>query len=129
MYRYPLSISPPHPAIDEGQDQRADVGAVHIGVRHDNDLVVSHLGRIELIAFAGAYRSHHRPDFLMPQDFVRLLQHPLHIQNLAFQGQDCLEVPVPAHLRRTAGGLPLDDVQLRLRRIALGAVRQLPGKR
>ena len=37
-----------HLAIEEGQQQSTDVGAVHIGVGHDDDLVVARLGGVEL---------------------------------------------------------------------------------
>ena len=39
-----------HLAKEEGQQQGADVRAVHVGVRHDDDAVVAQLFRLELIA-------------------------------------------------------------------------------
>ena len=35
----------PHVAVEERQQQRADVRAVHVGIGHDDDLVVARLGR------------------------------------------------------------------------------------
>ena len=33
----------PHEAEEEGQQQGADMGAVHIGIGHDDDLVIAEL--------------------------------------------------------------------------------------
>ena len=52
----------------------------------------------------------------------------LDVEDLAAQGQDGLEVPVAALLGRAAGAVALDDVQLALGRVALGAVGQLAGQ-
>ena len=41
-----------HVAEEEGQQQRADVRAVHVGVGHDDDAVVAQLRDVELIADA-----------------------------------------------------------------------------
>jgi hypothetical protein len=38
-----------HVAEEESQQQRADVGAVHIGVGHDDDLWYSELGDVEVV--------------------------------------------------------------------------------
>ena len=36
-----------HLAVEEGEEERADVGAVHVGVGHDDDLVVAGLVDVE----------------------------------------------------------------------------------
>jgi len=36
-----------HLPVEEGEEERADVGAVHIGVGHDDDAVVAGLGGVE----------------------------------------------------------------------------------
>jgi hypothetical protein len=38
-----------HLAVEEGQQQRADVRAVHVGVGHDDDAVVAQLGDVEVV--------------------------------------------------------------------------------
>ena len=38
-----------HLPVEEGQQQRADMGAVDVGVRHDDDLVVAQLVGVELV--------------------------------------------------------------------------------
>jgi hypothetical protein len=59
------SISSRHLAVEERQQQRADVRTVHVGVGHDDDFVVARLVDVELIAAdAGADRGDERADFL-----------------------------------------------------------------
>ena len=53
-----------HLAVEECQQQRADMRAVNIGVGHDDDLVIAQLVEIELIADAGAHCLDQRADFL-----------------------------------------------------------------
>jgi hypothetical protein len=53
-----------HLAVEEGQQQRADMRAVDVGVGHDDDLVVAQLVEVELVAYAGAHRLDEGADFL-----------------------------------------------------------------
>src|SRR3990172_6832807 len=50
-----------HVAEEEGEGEGADVGAVHVGVGHNDDAVVAELGGVELLAEAGAEGGDHRP--------------------------------------------------------------------
>ena len=103
------------------------MGAVHVGVGHDDDLVVAQLVQVEVIAAdAGAQGGDQRADFVGRQHAVET--GALHVQDLAAQGQDGLEGPVAALLGRAAGRIALDDEQLRLGRVALLAVGQLAGQ-
>ena len=43
----------------EGQQQGADVGAVHVGIRHDDDLAIAQLGHVKVLADTAAQRRHH----------------------------------------------------------------------
>ena len=45
-----------HVLVEEGQQQDTDVGAVDVGVRHDDDLVVAGLGDVEIATVAVAGR-------------------------------------------------------------------------
>ena len=45
-----------HLPIEEGQQQRADVGAVDVGVGHDDDLAVAALGEVDFLADAASRR-------------------------------------------------------------------------
>ena len=38
-----------HLAVEEGQQQRADVSAIDVGIGHDDDAVVAQLGSVEVI--------------------------------------------------------------------------------
>jgi uncharacterized membrane protein len=54
-----------HLPVEEGQQQRADVRAVHVGVGHDDDAVVAQLVDVEVVAVpadAGAQRGDQRDD-------------------------------------------------------------------
>ena len=53
-----------HLAVEEGQQQGADMRAIDIGVGHDDDLVIAQLFEVELVADAGAHRLDQRADFL-----------------------------------------------------------------
>ena len=100
---------------------------VDIGIGHDHDLVVARLRDIPLLAEAAADRGNEGPDLVVREHAVdpRLLD----VQHLAAQGQDRLRRAVAAGLRRAACGIALDEKELGLRRVALGAVAELAGKR
>ena len=116
-----------HVAEEERQQQRPDVGAVDVGVRHQDDLVIAQLREVELLgADAGAHRRDEQPDFIVGQDLVvaRLLR----VDDLAAQRQHRLGLAVAPLLGRAAGRVALDDEQLAVLRIALRAVGQLGGQ-
>jgi hypothetical protein len=112
-----------HLAVEEGQQQGADVGAVHVRVGHDDDAVVTQLVHVEVVrpalalgvvfvgvgfADAGAQGGDEGDDFVAGQQlFVAGF---FHVQNLAAQGQDGLEFAVAALLGRAPGGVTLHQV-------------------
>jgi hypothetical protein len=123
-----------HLAVEEGQQQGADVRAVHVGVGHDDDAVVAQLGDVEVVvaggaaglADAGAQGGDQREDFIAGQQlFVAGF---FHVQDLAAQRQDRLELAVAALLGGAAGGVALDDVDLAQRGVFFLAVGQLAGQ-
>ena len=99
---------------------------VDVGVRHEDDLVVPDLPRVEVLADPGAEREDERADLGEGEHLVeaRLLD----VQDLALERQDRLRAPVAALLGRAAGRVALDDEDLRERRIAFLAVRELAGE-
>ena len=99
-----------HLAEQQRQDERADVGAVDVGVRHQDDLVVPELRDVELVADAGAERRDHRLDLGVLQHLVD--PGLLDIEDLAAQREDGLRGAVAPLLGRAAGGVTLDDEQL-----------------
>ena len=118
-------------AAEEGEQQGADVRAVHIGIRHQDDLVVAGLAQVKRtlalpVADAGADGG---DDVLNGLAAQRLVQAGLlHVENLTAQGQDGLGAAVAAHLGGAACGITLHDEELTLLGVAVGAVGQLTGQ-
>ncbi len=78
------------------------MGAVDVGVGHDDDLVVAEFFQVKLLAAdAGAEGGDELFDLLGTEDFVEARL--FHIHNLAAQGQDGLDGPVTPLFGRTAG--------------------------
>jgi len=123
----PLFDQPFHEPVEEGQKQRTDVRAVHVGVGHDDDPVVPELGEVEVVVSeAGADRRDHRADLFVRQGAIQAGL--LDVQDLSPQRQDRLERTVPRHLGAASGGVPLHQVELAAGGIGLAAVGELPGK-
>ena len=118
-------------AAEEGEQKRADVGAVDIGIGHDDDLVVAHLFDVEraflfAIADARADGGDHRLDFLVLQRAVEAGF--LDIDQFSAQRKDCLRAAVAALFGRAACGVALDNVEFGFCRIALRAIGEFAGK-
>ena len=116
-----------HVPEEEREQQRADVGAVHVGVRHQDHLVVAELADVELLrADARSQRRDEEPDFLMGEDLV--VARLLGVDDLAAQRQHRLRLPVAALLGGAARGVALDEEDLAELRFALRAVGELGGQ-
>src|SRR3546814_9790210 len=72
-----------HLAIEEGEQKRADMRAVDVGVGHNHDLVIAQLFEAELIADSRPERLDQRADFLRRDDAVEA--RALDVQDLALQ--------------------------------------------
>ncbi len=116
-----------HEPEQQGQQQGADVGAVDVGVGHQDDLVVAQLVDVELVLHAGAERIDDRLDLPVLQDLVQ--PGLLDVQDLAADRQDRLGARVSSTLGRATGGVALDDEDLALERVVGRAVGQLAGQR
>src|SRR6266542_4297258 len=105
-----------HLAIEESQQKRPDVRPVHVGVRHQDQLVIADVLDREILLDSGADGGDDRPDLLVRQHLVdaRLLD----VQNLSAQGKNRLERTIAALLRRAARAVTLDEIDLAERRIA-----------
>ena len=91
-----------HLPVEKGQQQRADMRAVDIGVGHDDDLVVAQLPEVELVlADARAERGDQRADLGARQHLVEA--RALDVQDLAAQGKHRLEGAVARLLGAAAG--------------------------
>ena len=117
-----------HLPVEEREQQRADVAAVHVGVRHQDDAVVARLLRVVVLAAdPRAQRGDQRHDLRAREHLLeaRLLD----VQDLAAQREDGLVAPVAALLGRAACGVTLDDVELALARVPALAVGELARQR
>ena len=117
-----------HLTIKEGQEQSSDVGAVDVGVGHDDDAVVAQFVGVEVVAAHAladtrAERGDQRQDLVAGQQL--LVTRTLDIQDLAAQRQDRLELAIAALLGRAPGGVTLDDVDFAKGRIFFLTVSQL----
>ncbi len=116
-----------HMAEEEGEQQRANVRAVDVGIGHEDDLAVANLGRVEVVfADAAAERGDHGADFFVAQHLV--VAGLLDVEDLALEGQDGLEAAVAALLGGAAGAFALDQVEFAAVGVAFAAVSQLAGQ-
>ena len=117
-----------HLPVEEGEQQRANMGAVDVGVGHDDDLVVAQLVDVEFLAAdAGAQGRDKGSDLGGTQHLVEA--GALDVEDLATQWQHRLVLTVAGLLGGAAGRVTLDDEDFGLRRVALLAVGKLAGKR
>ena len=99
-----------HVAEEEGEQDAADVHAVLVGIREDDDLVVLQIVHAEVAAVARAQRRDDGADLLVGEHLVDALL--FHVQRLAAQGQDGLRLPHARLLGRAARRIAFDDEQL-----------------
>src|SRR6266545_2342308 len=113
-----------HVPEKERQEQGPDVRAVHVGVRHQDHLVVAQLRDVEFLGSdARAQRGDQQSNFLMRQDLVvaRLLR----VDDLAAQWKHRLDFPVASLLGRAPRRIALHEEDLAKLGVPLGAVGQL----
>ena len=112
-----------HVPVEEREHEGADVRAVHVGVRHDDDPVVAELRDVELVADARADHLHEQLDLGVGEHLVDPVL--LRVDDLPAQRQDRLVRLVARLLGCAAGGVPLDDEHLGKLRVAHLAVGEL----
>ena len=115
-----------HLAVEEREQQRADVRAVDVGIGHDDDAAVAALGEVLIFADAGADGGDHAADFFVGEDFV--FARFVGVDDLAAQGEDGLELAHAAAFGAAAGRVTFHEVQLALVDVAAGAVAELAGE-
>ena len=99
------------------------MGAVHIGICHNNNLVVAELGNIEVVVNSRSKRRDHGTNLSVCIDLVQ--SGFLHVQNLSSQRQDGLVCLASGFLGGSAGGISLYQVDLAVLRILVRTVCQL----
>ena len=123
----PLTDEVRHEAIQEGQQQGIDVGTIDIRIRHQDDLVVTQLRDVEIVAVAlgeaAAEGVDHGLDLRVCENLIH--RRLLDVQDLTTEWQDRLGLTVTAGLRRAARRITLDDEYLTLLRVLRDAVREL----
>ena len=121
-----------HVLVEECQQQDADMRTVDVCIGHDDDLVVTRLGDIEVAAVAGARRNAAADRGNQRLDGVAreraMVTNAFDVQNLAAQGQNRLDVSATAVLGRTACRVALYDKELGQLGIAHRAVSELTGQ-
>ena len=126
-----------HLPEEKGQQQRANVRAVHVGIGHDDDAAVAQFRDIEAafvlaiavffrFANAGADGRDHRLDFSVFENLIHARF--LDVDQLAANRQNRLIAPVASLLGGAAGGIALDNVKLGEFRIALRTIGQFAGQ-
>ena len=80
-----------HGTEEKGEEQGADVAAVHVGIGHD-DSPIAQAFEVEIIAHAGAEGRDERLDFITRKDFVQ--PGALGVHDFSPQRQNRLEVLV-----------------------------------
>src|SRR5690554_3021070 len=109
-----------HVSKKEGENQRIDMTAIHVGVSHQYNLVVSQFFDVQLLGVilrsnANAQCSVDVLDLLALQHLV--WHRFLHVENLSAKGKDRLEHAVTALLGGTTGRVTLHEEQLAQDRI------------
>ena len=112
-----------HESEEECQKQGSDVRAVDVGIRHDDYFAVAQLAEVKVLADARAKRSNDRGELIVAVNAVDTGF--FNVEHLTPQGQDSLELSVPAFLCRAARRISLDDIDLGDGSISLGAVSEL----
>src|SRR5699024_5139784 len=115
-----------HESEQQREQQRPDVLSVHIGIRHEYELVVAQFRDVELVVDSGAERGDHRL-------YLGVLEYPvdpclLHIDDLATKRQDRLVHGVAALLGGAARGISLHNVEFAVLRLRGTTVLQFPGQ-
>ena len=96
-----------HVTEEQREQQSCDVLAVHVGIRHDDDLAVAQLRQIEILTNSGAESGDQGANRIRAQGAVQASL--FHVQNLASDRQNCLVFGVASADGRTACGVTLDD--------------------
>ena len=121
-----------HRPVEEGDQQAGDVGAVDVGVGHDDHPLIAQVLLAEPGSALDPQRQHEVRKLLVLAQLVGCGRG--HVEDLPAQGQDGLRAPVPGLFGGAAGAVAFDDENLRPFRGGSRAVRelarqsQLPGR-
>ena len=119
-----------HIAEEEGEHERVDMGAVDIGIGHDDDLVVAQLAEVEGLRVLGGAHGDAQGGVDVADGLAlegAVAHDLLHVENLAAQRQDGLVAAVAALLGAAACRVSLDEEDFALGGVVALAVGQLAG--
>ena len=102
------------------------MSTIHIGIGHNNNLVVTKLTDIEILINTGTKRCDHCLNLGVSKNSVKTRL--LHIQNFSTKRKNCLCRTVSGCLSTSAGRISLYDVDFTVFRIFITAVSQFAGK-
>src|SRR6202035_2386379 len=109
-----------HLPVEERDQKRSDMGAVDVGVGHDDDAAVAQIGVLVVDAGAAAERLDQIGELLVLRQLV--LAGGRHVEDFSAQRQDGLRAAIARLLGGAAGGIALDDENLGTVGGAIGAV-------
>ena len=112
-----------HIAIEERQQQNANMRTVDIGIGHDDDAMVA--GRVAVVIFADIRANCRNKARNGVARKCAMQTSTLDVQNFATEGQNCLVFAVTRLLGRTTCGITLDDEDFRQGGIFARAVGKL----
>ncbi len=95
-------------AKEEGQQQGSDMGAVHIGVGHDDDATIAQPLEGKIIAYAGAQSRYQGSHLVVAQKLIQ--SSPLGVENFTPQGQNGLKAAIAPLLGTAPGAVTLNNV-------------------
>ncbi len=97
-----------HLPIEERQQQRSNMCAIHVRIRHDDDLVVAQFFEVELVPANACAQRHDKVTNLLASKHP-VKPRPFYVQNLTLQRQNRLCFTVATCLRRPTSRVTLDE--------------------
>ena len=102
------------------------MGAIYIGIGHDDDLVITKFGNIKIIMNTCTKSCDHGLDFFISVDSVQ--SGLFNIQDFSPKRKDCLRITTSGCFSGTTGGISLHQINLTFFRIFVCTVSQFTRK-
>ena len=115
-----------HITVEEGQQQRTDMRTVDVGICHNNNLAITCLVQIKVIADTAAESGNHIANFFTAQHLIKTCL--FNIKDFTAQRQNSLEITVTSLLGTAACRVTFDQINLGILNVTALAVSQLAGK-
>ena len=115
-----------HIAEKEREQERTDMGTVHVGIRHDDDLMIADFIKVKILTDAGSECCNNRLEFLIAHHLVK--PSLFDVQHLSPQRQNRLCFTVAPLFCGTAGRITLYNIDLTFFRVFRRTIRELSRK-